>query len=178
MPIGFNHNSQNINTSEEIVLQTGSIFGNGRSSAPAGYLLCDGSAISRTTYANLFNAIGTSFGTGNGSTTFNIPDGRGGVLRGAGTSIGYNQNVTVTLGTKDNDTMQGHWHSPVQGDTHPHDSGVGGGILITRDSPSAGNYNINSGIAKTIVSDTVNGTPRLGNETKMKNIGVNFFIKF
>jgi microcystin-dependent protein len=52
------------------------------SSAPAGYLLCDGSAVSRTTYANLFTAIGTTHGEGDGSTTFNIPDYRGRFLRG------------------------------------------------------------------------------------------------
>lgn len=42
--------------------------------APSGYILCDGSAISRTTYAGLFSVIGTAYGTGDGSTTFNIPD--------------------------------------------------------------------------------------------------------
>lgn len=41
---------------------------------PTGYLLCDGSAVSRTTYANLFSAIGTTYGSGDGSTTFNLPD--------------------------------------------------------------------------------------------------------
>lgn len=44
------------------------------SRTPDGWLLCDGSAISRTTYARLFNAIGTTYGAGNGSTTFNIPN--------------------------------------------------------------------------------------------------------
>jgi microcystin-dependent protein len=44
---------------------------------PTGWLLCDGSAISRTTYAALFALIGTTYGVGNGSTTFNIPDFRG-----------------------------------------------------------------------------------------------------
>lgn len=46
-------------------------------SAPTGWLICDGSAISRTTYAALFTALGTSFGAGDGSTTFNLPDLRG-----------------------------------------------------------------------------------------------------
>lgn len=45
--------------------------------APAGWLLCDGTAVSRTTYAVLFAAIGTTFGAGDGATTFNIPDMRG-----------------------------------------------------------------------------------------------------
>ncbi len=47
------------------------------SSAPAGYLAEDGSAVSRTTYPDLFAAIGTTYGAGNGSTTFNLPDSRG-----------------------------------------------------------------------------------------------------
>ena len=52
------------------------------SSPPAGWLECNGSAISRTLYASLFNLIGTAFGIGNGSTTFNIPDLRGDFVRG------------------------------------------------------------------------------------------------
>ena len=44
------------------------------SSAPSGYLLCQGQAVSRTTYATLFTAIGTNYGVGDGSTTFNVPD--------------------------------------------------------------------------------------------------------
>ena len=48
---------------------------------PDGWLFCNGSAVSRTTYAELFSAIGTSFGAGNGSTTFNLPDFRGTFLR-------------------------------------------------------------------------------------------------
>lgn len=47
------------------------------STVPSGWLACDGSAVSRTTYAKLFNAIGTTWGDGDGSTTFNLPDLRG-----------------------------------------------------------------------------------------------------
>ncbi len=54
-------------------------------SVPSGWLSCDGSAVSRTTYATLFTAISTSFGTGDGSTTFNLPDMRGRLALGAGT---------------------------------------------------------------------------------------------
>lgn len=52
------------------------------SSAPSGWLLCYGQAVSRTTYADLFTAIGTTYGTGDGSTTFNMPDLRGRVAAG------------------------------------------------------------------------------------------------
>jgi len=52
----------------------GSITMYGGSSAPSGWLYCNGQAVSRTTQSNLFNAIGTTFGNGDGSTTFNLPD--------------------------------------------------------------------------------------------------------
>ena len=56
------------------------------SSIPAGYLLCNGAVVSRTTYANLFKVIGTTYGAGDGSTTFNLPDLRDRFLEGAGTN--------------------------------------------------------------------------------------------
>lgn len=52
------------------------------STAPSGWLLCYGQAVSRTTYANLYAAIGITFGAGDGSTTFNLPDLRGRVVAG------------------------------------------------------------------------------------------------
>jgi microcystin-dependent protein len=55
----------------------GIIFPYGGSSAPTGFLECDGSAVSRETYADLFTATSTTYGTGDGSTTFNVPDLRG-----------------------------------------------------------------------------------------------------
>ncbi|MEV5068943.1 tail fiber protein [Microbacterium sp. LMI12-1-1.1] len=55
------------------------------STAPTGWLLCQGQAVSRTTYAALFAAIGTTYGVGNGSSTFNLPDLRGRVPIGSGT---------------------------------------------------------------------------------------------
>lgn len=53
-------------------------------SPPTGWLLCDGTAVSRTTYANLFAVIGTTFGIGNGTTTFNLPDLRDRFVKGKG----------------------------------------------------------------------------------------------
>ncbi|RWZ78929.1 MAG: hypothetical protein EOT05_00085 [Candidatus Microsaccharimonas sossegonensis] len=58
-------------------MTTGSTIEGWWSAAPSGYLLEDGSAVSRTTYAALFAVIGTTYGAGNGSTTFNLPDSRG-----------------------------------------------------------------------------------------------------
>lgn len=60
----------------------GIVFPFAGSTAPQGYLLCDGSAVSRTDYADLFTAIGTTYGAGDGSTTFNVPDLSGRVVIG------------------------------------------------------------------------------------------------
>lgn len=55
-------------------VNTGLIIPWGDSSIPSGFLECDGSAVSRTTYAALFAVVGTNYGVGDGSTTFNVPD--------------------------------------------------------------------------------------------------------
>lgn len=67
---------------------TGTILPTVATSAPTGWLLCDGSAVSRTTYANLYTLVGTTFGAGDGSTTFNVPDLRGRTVIGVGTGAG------------------------------------------------------------------------------------------
>lgn len=61
---------------------SGAMTAFGGTSAPAGWLMCDGSAVSRTTYASLWTAIGSTFGVGDGSSTFNVPDLRGRVIAG------------------------------------------------------------------------------------------------
>ena len=58
----------------------------GGATAPEGWLLCDGSAVSRADYADLFTAIGTTYGSGDGSTTFNLPDLSGRVVIGVSQS--------------------------------------------------------------------------------------------
>jgi microcystin-dependent protein len=63
-----------------------------------GALLCDGSAVSRTTYSALFAAIGTVYGAGDGSSTFNLPDYRGRVILGAGAGAGLTNRVLGTSG--------------------------------------------------------------------------------
>lgn len=65
--------------------------------APSGWLKCDGSAVSRSTYSSLFSAISTSFGNGDGSTTFNIPDMRGRIPIGAGQGSGVDIQGTGTI---------------------------------------------------------------------------------
>ena len=68
------------------IMPAGVIIPFAGSSIPAGYLLCNGAVVSRTTYAKLFKVIGTTYGAGDGSTTFNLPDLRDRFLEGAGTN--------------------------------------------------------------------------------------------
>jgi len=92
---------------------TGSLTPFAGSTAPSGWFLCDGTAISRTTYATLFGIIATTYGVGDGSTTFNLPDMRGRLPVGKGThadvdTLGENEGV----GTVGNRTPKhGHTHT-------------------------------------------------------------------
>lgn len=89
---------------------TGSLFPFAGSAAPTGYLLCDASAVSRTTYATLFGVIGTTYGSGDGSTTFNLPDLRGRLPMGAGTGTGLNSSGTgLPSGTAQTARTMGQW---------------------------------------------------------------------
>jgi microcystin-dependent protein len=80
------------------VFFSGMIVQSASASIPAGYLLCDGSAVSRTIYSALFSAIGTIFGAGDGSTTFNVPDMRGRSPLGAGTGTGLSPRALGNTG--------------------------------------------------------------------------------
>jgi hypothetical protein len=83
------------------------------SSPPNGWLECNGAAISRTAYSELFNAIGTTFGAGNGSTTFNIPDLRGEFIRGWDHGVG--RDPGRTFGSYQADEIRSHRHSKTGG---------------------------------------------------------------
>lgn len=86
----------------------GTIFDFAGSSLPSGYLWCYGQAISRTTYATLFGAIGTAYGTGDGSTTFNVPDMRGRVRIGLDNMGGVSADrITATAADSLNNTGGG-----------------------------------------------------------------------
>ena len=75
------------------LVPVGSIILFAKNEAPAGYLICNGSAVSRTDYADLFDVIGTTFGSGDESTTFNLPDLIGKVSYGS-TTINSNSLTT------------------------------------------------------------------------------------
>lgn len=83
-------------------IPVGSIIPYGNSVVPETYLLCNGQAVSRTDYPELFAIIGTSFGSGDGSTTFNVPDYRDKFVLGAGGDVdlaetGGEKEVTLTV---------------------------------------------------------------------------------
>lgn len=69
-----------------VYVPIGGIVQFGGSTAPSNWLICNGDAVSRTTYADLFTALSTSYGSGDGSTTFNLPDLRGRMAVGKGTN--------------------------------------------------------------------------------------------
>ena len=100
--------AENLNNNFSYSNPVGGVQAYAGSTAPDGYLLCDGQAVSRTTYADLFDVIGTTYGTGDGSTTFNVPNLKGKVL------VGYNSSETEfdTLGkTGGSKAMQKHSHT-------------------------------------------------------------------
>ena len=92
-----------------ISVPSGAIFAFARSTAPEGYLKCNGALISRTTYATLFSAIGTTFGSGDGSTTFALPDLRGMFLRGWDDARGVD--AGRSFGSSQEDDFKSHGHT-------------------------------------------------------------------
>ena len=80
------------------IFPAGTIVGFGNTTPPSGFLACNDQAVSRTTYARLFAAIGTSFGVGDGSSTFNMPDLRDRVPLGYGTNNSSMGAATTGIG--------------------------------------------------------------------------------
>lgn len=130
-------------------------------SPPAGWLLCDGSAVSRSTYANLFAAIGTTYGSGDGTSTFNVPDLRGRVPVGAGTGPGLSTRYRGNTGGEEAHSLTAaengaHSHSAVTGTQsalHTHGwsntaaSGYGGGVayITTASAYAQGTVSVTTG---------------------------------
>lgn len=102
-------------------MRTGVISLYAGATAPAGYLVCDGSAVSRTAYSELFSVIGTSYGPGDGSTTFNLPNLAGRVVIGVSsghalaTSGGEETHVVIA------DELPAHTHTVPQ---HGHGNNI------------------------------------------------------
>lgn len=111
----------------------GTVIWTARSTAPTGYLKANGAAVSRSTYAALFSAISTTYGAGDGSTTFNLPDLRGEFIRGwddgrgvdSGRSFGSGQAfATSASGLSVSPSSHSHSYSD---DVNGNGGGVGGG---------------------------------------------------
>ena len=85
-------------------IPVGTVISYTTSTVPEGYLECNGQEVSRTEYAALFEKIGTKYGSGDGSTTFNVPDLRGEFIRGAGTNSHANQGSGAAVGVHQDGT--------------------------------------------------------------------------
>lgn len=124
------------------VFLAGDLKATARASAPTGWLLCDGAAISRTTYADLFDALGTTYGVGNGTTTFNLPDLRGRVpvgVDGAAGRLDSNDALGNSGGAKDHTLT--HAEVPA-GQAYQGGGGSGkrGSTLPDNTNPSSGDF--------------------------------------
>ena len=152
-------------------------------SAPSGWLSCNGAAVSRTDYATLFAAIGTTWGVGDGSTTFNVPDLRGTFLRGTGTNGTYGTAVGQAVGTYAADTYLNHNHTATSTDSgHTHTYTAAGGNQTGGAAGSSYTFCSNGGTQTTStgnanISTTVATSTTGGTETKPKNYGVLYIIK-
>jgi len=155
-----------------VAIPTGAILPFAGTSAPAGYVLCGGQAVSRTTFASLFAVLGTAYGAGDGSTTFNVPDLRGRVPAGvdnmggtaanritsagsgiAGATLGASggaETVTQTIST-----LVSHNHTySVQGGCGGSD-GAGSSSLVIANTSSTGSGNPAQNMQPTIIMNYI-----------------------
>lgn len=147
---------------------TGAMSMWGAAAAPTAWLLCDGAAVSRTTFAALFAVISTTYGVGDGSTTFNVPNMQGVVPRGAGSqTINARSKAGPALGATQEDQLQGHVHQTPMSALNP-----GGNSAVNTFRVGGVNTDISGP-----TTDGTNGTPRTGTETRASALGVNFIIK-
>lgn len=142
---------------------------------PTGWLECDGATVSRTTYADLFAAIGTTWGTGNGTTTFHLPDMRGRVPRGwahgnsrdpdraSRTASNTGGATGDNVGSVQADALQDHTHT-FSGNSV---SSFSGGTARGADGNGAG---LSTGTTSAVSGATAS------TETRMENAGVMFII--
>jgi microcystin-dependent protein len=143
------------------------------SSPPIGFLAADGSAVSRTTYATLYSAIGTTFGAGDGSTTFNLPDLRGRFPRGYDNGAGVDPGRA--FGSVQADSFASHNHG-VNDPTHAHSSSAAasGNQILAAGSNGAAINGSSTGYASTGITIQSTG----GTETRPKNVALLACIKY
>ncbi len=150
-------------------LPVGSIVPFGSDTVPQNWLLCDGHAVSRTEYAELFSVLGTTYGNGNGTTTFNLPDLRAKFAIGKGTAIGEaGENYDFQLG--DVGGEYSHQLTVAEMPEHSHE------VATTSETGTQGwVYNGNWNSTKTVNTKTSGGNQYHNNIPKF--LAVNFIIK-
>ncbi|WP_162244196.1 tail fiber protein [Rhizobium sp. Root1240] len=153
------------------------------SSAPTGWLKANGAAVSRTTYAALFAAIGTTFGAGNGSTTFNVPDLRGEFVRGLDDGRGVD--ASRALGSAQSSQNLSHSHTGTADSagahTHPIDA-----YDSNSASPGSGRAEVSSQTATSTINTGSAGAhahnltiaANGGTEARPRNVALLLCIKF
>lgn len=164
-------------------------FGGKPNQIPKGYLFCNGQEISRNYYQKLFDVIGTNFGNGNGSTTFNVPDMRGNFMRGTDYGAGRdpdrgyrtsmrNGNSGDEVGSWQEQQLFSHAHSIpnnwINNDGYILNAWGQGNAAEVQCSGAYYHYDRLSSMIS-LASYTENSG---GNETRPKNVNVNFIIKF
>lgn len=150
--------SQLVSAVQSSLVPAGAVQAFAMNSAPTGWLAADGTAVSRSTYAALFSAIGTTHGVGDGSTTFNLPDLRGIFVRGSGSQTISGTIYSGTFAGKQQDELKSHAHNIL------YFQSTGGG------QAAASAQAINSA---TGVTSSTGGT-----ETRPANIALLYCIKF
>ena len=160
-----------------ITLPSGSLLMWPTSTAPSGYLLCNGSAVSRAIYSSLFSVIGTTFGIGNGSTTFNIPNyadnmpiGVGTIATAVGITGGSKDAIVVSHTHTATVTDPGHFHTLNVTDQ----LGGGGGGGDSNSGPV--HPQTNSAVTGITVTNSTTGSSGT-NANLPPYLGINFIIK-
>lgn len=192
---GFLQTDGSGNLSFQIVagVPTGSVFCMAVATVPSGYLECNGAAISRTTYAALFAIIGVNYGSGNGSSTFNLPDLRGEFVRGFdhGRGVDNNRSINDPQGSQfgqHNHNVSASSSSSVTDPGHQHSMSVGffnsvnsGGALSFKDAGTSNRINTAfTGISvstSTSISQSNRGGTSNSSETRPRNIAMMYIIK-
>ena len=159
----------------------GSIFTFASTTVPSGYLECNGAAVSRSTYATLFATISTTFGVGDGSSTFNLPDLRGQFVRGWANNATGTGDDGRSFASSQADQNKTHGHTASVTDpghkhvTKGHGTQDDGGSNLTGSTSggtsSTSMNDANTGISVSVASDG-------GAEVRVKNIALMYVIKF
>lgn len=140
---------------------------------PSGWIKANGALLSRITYSTLFGVIGTTFGAGDGSTTFALPDLRGEFLRGFDDGRGGIDAGRV-LGSFQGDAFQGHTHRVT------YNASVSGSNVQWSGSVSGfadGGLSM-ALVARYAETDGTNGVPRIAHETRPRNVALLAIIKY